>query len=140
MASVKTIRGGRACGKVGQIPAALAKILIAGGTFLAIPALFVDQDDGRQQRQPLDGEGHMGQVGDGAVAILKVKRVEEMLGALAGDFAQRLLHRKRGSGVLRHGIGQDFRVGSMYGIDIGLVSGFFGRGLVELRSRFRFEP
>src|SRR5580704_8937319 len=42
--------GGRAPGKVGQVPAALAEILVAGGTLLAIPALFVDQDDGCQQR------------------------------------------------------------------------------------------
>ncbi len=140
MASVKTARLAGLVGKIGQIPAALVKVLIAGGTFLAIPALLVDQDDGCQQRQPLDGEGHVRQVGNGAMAILKVKSVEEMLGALAGDFPQRFLHRKRGSGILCHGIGQDFRVGPMDGIDFGLVSGRFGRGWIKLRLRFRFEP
>ena len=140
MAPVKTWRAGGLEEKSGRYQPLFAKVLIARGTLLAIPALLVDQDDGGQQRQPLDGEGHVRQIRNRAVAILKVKRVEEMFGALAGDLAQRFLHRKRRAGVLRHGIGQDFGVGPMDGIDFGLVSGFFGQELEKLRLRFRSEP
>jgi hypothetical protein len=63
-------------------PAGFEEVLVAGGALLAVPALFVDEDDGGEQAEALDGEGDVGQVGDGAVAVLEIKGVEELLGAL----------------------------------------------------------
>ena len=81
--------------KLRQVPAALAEVLVARGALLAIPALLVHQDDCREQAEPLNREGHMGQVGDRAMAVLEVEGVQELLGALAGDLAQRFLHGER---------------------------------------------
>ena len=103
------------------------KILVAGGTLLAVPALLVHQHDGRQQAQPLDGKGDVRQVGDGAMTVLEIEGVEELLGALGADLGQRLAHGERGTGVLGHGVGQDFRVGAVNGKDIGLVAGAGGK-------------
>jgi hypothetical protein len=45
---------------------------------LAVPALFVYQRDRGEQREALDGEGDVGQVGDGAVAVLEVEGVQKL--------------------------------------------------------------
>jgi hypothetical protein len=119
--------GGGILAEIGEIPAGFEEVLIAGGALLAVPALLVDQDDGGQQAEPLDGEGDVGQVGDGAVAVLKIKGVEELLGALGADFGQGLAHGERGAGVLGHGVGQDLGVGAVDGEDFGLVAGAGGR-------------
>ena len=118
--------GGGIRAKIREIPAGFEEVLIAGGALLAVPALLVDQDDGGQQAEALDGEGDVGQVGDGAVAVLKIKCVEELLGALGADFGERLAHGERGAGVLGHGVGQDFGIGAVDGEDIGLVAGAGG--------------
>ena len=97
--------------------------MIACGTFLAVPALLVNQDDGGEEGKPLDGEGDVGQVGDGAVAVLEVKSVEELLGALGADFVEGLAHGEGGAGVLGHGVGEDLRVGAVDGENVGLVAG-----------------
>ena len=60
------------------------------------------------------------------MAVLEVEGVEELLGALGGDFGERLLHGERGAGVLGHGVGEDFGVGAVDGVDVGLGRG--GRG------------
>ena len=88
---------------------------------------LVDQYDGGQQAEPLDGKGDVGQVGDGAVAVLKIEGIEELLGALGADFGERLAHGERGAGVLGHGIGQHLGVGAVDGEDVGLVAGAGGR-------------
>ena len=80
-----------------------------------------------KQAQALDGEGDVGQVGDGAVAVLEIKCVEELLGALGADFGEGFAHGERRAGILGHGVGQDFGVGAVNGIDIGLVAGTGGR-------------
>ena len=103
-----------------------SSILVAGGALLAVPARLVDQHDGGQQAEPLDGEGDVGQVGDGAMAVLEIKGIEELLGALGADFGQGLAHGERRAGVLGHGIGQDFGVGAVDGEDFGLVAGAGG--------------
>ena len=113
--------------EIGKIPAGFEEVLVAGGALLAVPALLVDQHDGGQQAQPLDGKGDVGQVGDGAVAVLKIKGVEELLGALGADLGERLAHGERGAGVLGHGVGQDLGVGAVDGEDIGLVAGAGGQ-------------
>jgi len=66
----------------------------------AIPPLLVNQHHSGQQAEPLNGHGDMGQVGDGAVAVLKIKGVQELLSALGADFSQRLAHRKCGAEYL----------------------------------------
>ncbi len=121
------LRRGGIFAKIGEEPAGFEEVLVAGGALLAVPALFVDQDDGGQQAKPLDGEGDVGQVGDGAVAVLKIEGVEELLGALGADFGQRLAHGERGAGVLGHGVGEDFGVGAVDGEDFGLVAGAGGQ-------------
>ena len=122
---VKLGRGGIRA-EIREIPAGFEEVLVAGGALLAVPALLVDQHDGGQQAEPLDGEGDVGQVGDGAVAVLKIKGVEKLLGALAADFGQRLAHGESGAGVLGHGVGQHFGVGAVDGEDFGLVAGAGG--------------
>ena len=101
--------------------------MIAGGALLAVPALFVDEDDGGEQAESFDGKGDVGQVGDGAMAVLKIKGVEELLGALRADLSERLAHGERGAGIFGHGVGQDFRVGAVDGVDIGLIAGGGGQ-------------
>ena len=110
---------GRLGAEVGREPAGAAEVLVARGAFLAVPALLVDQRDGGEQAEALDGEGNVREVGDGAMAVLEVEGVEELLGALRADLGQRLLHGERGARVLRHGVGQDLRVGSVDGVDVG---------------------
>src|SRR4051812_14809418 len=72
--------------------AALTKILITSGALLPIPALLVNKDDGRKNRQPLDGERNVCQISNRAVAVLEVKRVKEFFRFLAADLLQRLFH------------------------------------------------
>ena len=69
----------------------------------------------------------MGQVCDGAVAVLEIKGVEELLGALGGDFVERFAHGEGGAGVLGHGVGQELGAGAVDGEDLGLVAGAGGR-------------
>ena len=118
---IKLCRG-RIRAKIRKKPAGFEEVLVAGRSLLAVPPLLVNQHDGGQQAEPLDGEGDMGQVGDRAVAVLKIKGVEELLGSLAVDLGQRFAHRKRGAGVLGHGVGQDLGVGAVDGEDFGLVA------------------
>ncbi len=69
--------GGEARGfgaELGGEPAGGAEVLVAGGTLLAIPALLVDELDGGEEGETLDGEGDMGEVGDGAVAVGESRR------------------------------------------------------------------
>jgi hypothetical protein len=102
------------------VPAGLAEVLVAGRALLAVPALFVYQAYRCEQREALDGEGDVREVGDGAMAVLEVEGVEELLGALRADLGERLLHGERGARVLRHGVGEDLRVGAVDGVDVGL--------------------
>ena len=120
--------GGRGIGaEFGKVPAGFLEVLIARGALLPVPALLIHQHDGGQQAQALDGEGDVRQVGNGAMAVLEIECVEELLGALGADFGQRFAHGERRTRVLGHGIGQHFGVGSVNGIDIGLVAGAGGR-------------
>ena len=101
--------------EIGEIPAGFEEVLVAGGALLAVPALLVDEDDGGQEAEALDGESDVGQIGDGAVAVLEVEGVEELLGALGADFSEGLAHRQGGAGVFGHGVGQHFGVGAVNG-------------------------
>ena len=105
--------------EVGGEPAGLAEVLVAGGALLAVPALLVDERDGGEEGEALDGEGDVGEVGDGAVAVLEVEGVEELLGALGADLGERLAHGEGGAGVLGHGVGEDLGVGAVDGVDVG---------------------
>ena len=115
--------GGSVSTEIGSIKAGFEEVLVTGGALLAVPARLVDKDDGGKQAKALDGEGDMGQVGDGAVAILEIECAEELLGALGADFGQRFAHGKRRAGVLGHGEGEDFGIGAVDGKDLGLVPG-----------------
>jgi len=83
--------------EVRGVPAGAAEVLVAGGALLAIPARLVHQRDGRQQAQLLHREGDVREVRDGAVAVLEVEGVEELLGLLRADLGERLAHGQRGS-------------------------------------------
>ena len=74
--------------EIGQIPATFAEVLVPSRPLLPVPSLLVDQDNCCQQGQPFDGEGDVRQVGYRSMAILKIERVQELLGALTTDFAQ----------------------------------------------------
>jgi hypothetical protein len=84
------------------------------------------------------------EVGNGAVAVLEVKGVEELLGALGADFNEGLAHGEGGAGVFGHGVGQDLGVGAVDGEYVGLVAGagrekrFTGHGY-GLANRIRHE-
>ncbi len=91
--------------ELGQIVVGMGEILVARGAFLPIPALLVHHGDGGQDREPLDGHGDVRQIRDRTVAILEVIGVEEFLGPLFADLAQRLLHGERRARVLGHGVG-----------------------------------
>src|SRR5713101_9630211 len=75
--------------EVWDVVAALLEILIACGALLPIPALLVSQLNCCQNREPLDRQRNMRQVGNRAVAILKVKSIEKLLRLLRADLAQR---------------------------------------------------
>ncbi len=75
---IKRCRGGVRT-EIREIPAGFAEVLVAGGALLAVPSAARHQDDSGQQAEALDGQGDMGQIGDGAVPILKIKGVKELL-------------------------------------------------------------
>src|SRR5271155_2553243 len=81
------------CPKIGHVPAAFAEILIAGGAFLAVPALLIDEYNRGKQREALDGESQVREVSDGTMSVLEIECVEKLFGALAADLFQRLPHR-----------------------------------------------
>ncbi len=111
--------GGGGGAEVGSKPAGLLEVLITGGALLTVPALLVDELDGGEEGEALDGEGDVGEVGDGAVAVLEVEGVEELLGALGADLGEGFAHGEGGAGVLRHGVGEDLGVGAVDGVDVG---------------------
>src|SRR5271165_685758 len=116
-----------AAGKIGNEISTLLKVLIAGGALLAVPARLVDNYRCGQDRQLFDGKSEVCEVGDAAVAVLEVKRVEKLLGLLLVEVGQRFAQREGRAGIPRHTISQDFGVSPMDGIDI-------GGGVVGLRS------
>ena len=109
--------------KTRKIPAGFEEVLVARGALLAVPARLVDEHDGGQQAEPLDGKGDVGQVGDGAMAVLKIKGIQELLGALGADFGQGLAHGERRAGVFGHGEGEDLGIGAMDGENFRLRAG-----------------
>ena len=71
----------------------------------------------------------MGEVGDGAMAVLEVEGVEELLGALGADLGEGLAQGEGGAGVLGHGVGEDLGLGSVDGVDVGCgCGGVLGHG------------
>ena len=64
----------------------------------------------------------MGQVGDGAMAVLEIEGIEELLGALGADFAEGFAHGKGRAGILGHGVGQDLRVRAVDGENLSCVA------------------
>src|SRR5437016_7307508 len=62
----------------------------------------------------------MCQVSNGAVAVLKVKRVEKFLGLLIVDLVQRLAHGERRARIFRHRVGLHLRLSTMHGENISI--------------------
>ena len=85
--------------------------------------VLVDKNDGGQKTEPLDRERHVRQIGDGAVAVLKIKRIQELLGSLSANLGQRLAHGERRARILGHGVSQDLGVCAVHGVDFSLVPG-----------------
>ena len=81
------MRRAAVCPKIRKIPAGFEKVLIARGAFLAVPALLVHQNDGRQQAEPLHSEGDVRQIGNRAVPILEIECIQELLGTLGADLS-----------------------------------------------------
>src|SRR5712691_1974116 len=81
--------------EVGDVISALLEVLITSRTLLPIPSLLVSQLNCRQNREPLDRQRNMRQVGYRPVTVLEVESVEKLLRLLRADLAQRLLHRQR---------------------------------------------
>jgi hypothetical protein len=52
---------------------------------LAVPALFVGNDNGGEDGEAFDGERDVGKVGNGAVAVLKVEGIEKLFRLLLGN-------------------------------------------------------
>ena len=115
-----------------RVVAALSEVLVAGRALLAIPALLVDNDDGGEDGEALDGERDVGKVGDGAVPVLEVVGVEKLFGPLGRDFLQRLFHREGGARILGHGVGLDLGLNPVNGEY--LDGRFGGRGGNGMRS------
>src|ERR1700682_5557964 len=80
----------------------------------AAAALLVGDCNGRKNGQTFDGQRNMRQVGNGAMAVLKVESVEKLLRLLLADFPQRLFHRECRARVLGHGVGLDFRLDAVH--------------------------
>ena len=106
--------------EVRKVIAALFEILVARGALLAVPALLVNHHNGGQDGQLFNGKSDVGQIGNGTVAILEIKRVEKLLGFLLADLLERLLHGERRPRVLRHGVSLHFRINPMHGKHIDL--------------------
>ena len=51
------------------------------------------RDDGGEQGQALNGKGDVGEVGDGAVAVLEVEGIQKLFGALGIELFEGLAHR-----------------------------------------------
>ena len=102
------------------VPTGVAEVLVARRALLPIPALLVDKLDRGQQRQPLDGHGDVGEVGNRAMAVLEVERVQKLLGALRTDLPQRLAQGQRRPRILCHGVGEHLGVRAVDGVDVGL--------------------
>jgi hypothetical protein len=75
--SIENLRGDVRL-KTRSVVTALAEVLVARGAFLAVPALFVGDNDGGKDGEALDGERNVGQVGNGAVPVLKVESVKKL--------------------------------------------------------------
>ena len=67
----------------------LAKVLVARGALLPVPAGLIHQGNRSQEAQTFHGKGDVRQVRNGPVTVLEIKGVQELLGALGADFFQR---------------------------------------------------
>ena len=103
-------RARRSSREIGRVVAALLEILIARGALLAVPALLVGHVDRRQNREPLNRQRDVRQVGDGAMAVLKIKGIEKLLRLLRADLLERFFHGERRARILGHGIGLNLRL------------------------------
>jgi len=75
----------------------------------------------------------MRQIGDAAMAVLKVEGVEELLGFLVVDLGQRLTQGEGRTRLLGHAVGLHLGVGAVHGVDFG-AGGV--AGLMIIRGRF----
>src|SRR5260370_14526504 len=109
--------------KVRNVVTALLEILVTSRALLAIPALLVDEDDGRKNGKLLNRQRDMRKIGNGAVPVLEVEGVKKLLRLLLADLAKRLLHGECGSRILGHGVSLDLGVHAMDGKHVDLRPG-----------------
>src|SRR5579859_3703652 len=94
-------RGRFAAYFVGQMPTCLAEWLVARAALLPVPDRLVDDGDRGQNRDLLEAEDEVGQVGDRAVAVLKVERIEELLSFLGAQLLDAFEHALARTRILR---------------------------------------
>jgi hypothetical protein len=92
-----------------------------------------------EEREALDGEGDVREVGDGAMAVLEVEGVEELLGLLRADLDEGFAQGESRARVLGHGVGEDLGLGAVDGVDFGGAFGGLGSGLWVGLGRFAFR-
>src|ERR1051326_3135515 len=100
--------GARANDLSRQVPASLAERLITGAAFLAVPDWFVHDVHRRQDRDLFEAKDQVSEVGNRAMAVLEVERVQELLGTLGAQLLNRLEHALARARVLGQGIRLNF--------------------------------
>src|SRR5438552_14964885 len=99
------------------MPTRLAKWLIARAAFLAVPHGLVDDRHGRQDRDLLESENQVRQVGNRAVTVLKVESIEELLGFLRTQLLDCFQHALAGARILGQRVRLYFGRNADYSID-----------------------
>ena len=80
----------------------------------------------------------MRQVGDGAVPVLEVEGVEELLRLLVVDLLQRLAHRERRARILGHGVSLHLGLDTIDGEDVGTLVWTIARHRKQINLEFLF--
>jgi len=123
--------GGSAEDFVGQMPTRLAERLVARAAFLAVPHRLVDDRDGCQDRDLLESEDQVRQVGNRPMPVLKVEGVEELLRFLRTQLLDAFQHALARARVFGQRIRLYFGRNADYRID--------APGWIEVRFRSRAD-
>ena len=113
------------------MPAGFAEWLVARAALLTVPHRLVDHCYCGQNRDLLEAEDQVGQVGDGPVPVLKVEGVEELLCLLGAQLLDAFEHALARARVLGQGIRLYFRRNADYRINT--------PGWIEERLRSRAD-
>src|SRR5215213_966575 len=99
------------------MPPRLAKRLVARAALLTVPDRLVDNGYRGENRNLLEAKDEMSQVGDRAVTILEVERIQELFRSLRAQLLDCLEHALAGAGVLGQSIGLNLGWDARDGID-----------------------